>query len=45
MNTREPLLNTIEPDDLPSKAHRPSLATTPNDAESGMRIVMTLFPN
>ncbi|KAG8219962.1 DUF846-domain-containing protein [Butyriboletus roseoflavus] len=39
MSTREPFLDTIEPD-VPShesatpKAHRPPLAATPNDAES-----------
>ncbi|KAH0838458.1 DUF846-domain-containing protein [Lanmaoa asiatica] len=41
MSTREPLLDTIEPD-VPtlesrhSNAHRPPLATNPNDAESGI---------
>ncbi|KAG9314526.1 DUF846-domain-containing protein [Chiua virens] len=36
MSAHEPLLDTIEPDDPTSKPARQPLATTPNDAESGL---------
>ena len=48
MSTREPLLHDIEPDDLertPSKPHRPPLAATQSDAESGKRPLTALFPD
>ena len=35
MNTREPLLNTIEPDDLDRVQPPPPLAATQADAENG----------